>query len=144
MENPAIEKVPLCPFDVAALGEGLGIAVNPLFSAAKVSSRLARTYRLRHGLKEVVQELVVWSSTSRPSSDWGRVEELGEASWPMPPTTCASCSLPVGASRRILGREETPELARRCFACIPVFSELVAAVSVSVFRALRQESPSQS
>ena len=55
MENPAIEKVfHFARFDVAALAENLGIAVDPIF-CTKVASRLARTYSPRHGLKDVVQ-----------------------------------------------------------------------------------------
>ena len=44
-------------FDVAALASGLGIGVDPLF-CTKVGSRLARTYTPRHGLKDLVMELV--------------------------------------------------------------------------------------
>jgi DNA mismatch repair protein MutL len=53
-ENPGIEKVfHFARFDVAALAEGLGIRVNPIF-CTKVASRLGRTYAPRHGLKDVV------------------------------------------------------------------------------------------
>ena len=79
-ENGAIEKVfHFARFDVAALAENLGIAVQPIF-CTKIASRLGRTYAPRHGLKEVVQELVgVELDKKAQSSDWGRVEELTDA-----------------------------------------------------------------
>ncbi|MFM7169584.1 MAG: ribonuclease D, partial [Cyanobium sp.] len=79
-EDPAVEKVfHFARFDVAALAENLDIAVNPIF-CTKIASRLARTYAPRHGLKEVVNELVgVELDKQAQSSDWGRVEELSEA-----------------------------------------------------------------
>jgi len=107
-------------FEWPAWGKGLGIAVNPVLH--KVARRLARTYSSRHGLKEVVQEaLVVWSSTSSQSSDWGRSRKLARPQLAMPPRTCASCSLPVGASRRSGAGKERLELARRLLRLHPVF-----------------------
>ena len=77
MEATTIAKVfHFARFDVAALATGLGIRVNPLF-CTKVGSRLARTYTPRHGLKDLVMELVgVELDKQAQSSDWGRVDEL--------------------------------------------------------------------
>ena len=71
MESEGIEKVfHFARFDVAALATGLGISVNPLF-CTKVGSRLARTYTPRHGLKDLVMELVgVELDKQAQSSDW--------------------------------------------------------------------------
>ena len=124
-EDPAIEKVfHFARFDVAALAENLGIAVDPVF-CTKVASRLARTYAPRHGLKDVVNELVgVELDKQAQSSDWGRVEELsdtqlayaaGDVRWLL----AARDRLEV-----MLRREERWDLALRCFACVPVFSAL--------------------
>jgi ribonuclease D len=79
LENPAIEKVfHFARFDVAALAENLSIAVDPIF-CTKIASRLGRTYAPRHGLKDVVNELVgVELDKQAQSSDWGRVEELSD------------------------------------------------------------------
>jgi ribonuclease D len=98
--------------------------VEPVF-CTKVASRLARTYSSRHGLKEVVQELVgVELDKQAQSSDWGRVEDLGEAQL----LYAANDVRFLLAARRelvtILEREERIDLARRCFACLPVFAEL--------------------
>lgn len=125
MENAAIEKVfHFARFDVAALGEGLGIQVNPIF-CTKIGSRLARTYTNRHGLKDLVNELCkVELDKGAQSSDWGRVEELSEAQLAY---AANDVRYLLSARERLiemLVREERLELAERCFACIPVISEL--------------------
>ncbi len=134
MENPAIEKVfHFARFDVAALAEGLGIAVQPLF-CTKVASRLARTYSSRHGLKEVVQELVgVELDKQAQSSDWGRVDELGEAQLVYAANDVRYLLPAYRQLIVILEREERIDLARRCFACIPVFADLDRSRFGSVF-----------
>ena len=125
MENPAIEKVfHFARFDVAALAENLAIAVDPIF-CTKIASRLARTYAPRHGLKDVVNELVgVELDKQAQSSDWGQVDELSEAQL----TYAAGDVRWLLAARdrleRMLRREDRWDLASRCFACIPVFSDL--------------------
>jgi ribonuclease D len=111
-------------FDVAALGEGLGIAVNPLF-CTKVASRLARTYTNRHGLKELVQELCgVELDKGSQSSDWGRVEELSEAQLAYAANDVRYLLAARDRLVQMLGREERLDLAQRSFACIPVIAEL--------------------
>ena len=104
LEAQSVEKIfHFARFDVAALASGLGINVAPLF-CTKVGSRLARTYTPRHGLKDLVMELVgVELDKGAQSSDWGRVDELTDASWPTPPTMCAICFQPVSAWSRCCG-----------------------------------------
>ncbi len=125
MEAAAIEKVfHFARFDVAALAEGLGIAVAPLF-CTKVASRLARTYSPRHGLKEVVQELVgVELDKQAQSSDWGRVEELSDSQLAYAANDVRYLLPARDRLHQMLEREERLELAQRCFVCIPVFSDL--------------------
>ena len=124
-ENAAIEKVfHFARFDVAALAENLAIRVNPIF-CTKIASRLARTYAPRHGLKEVVGELVgIELDKQAQSSDWGRVEELSEAQLAY---AAGDVRWLLPARERLelmLRREERWTLAQRCFACIPVFADL--------------------
>jgi ribonuclease D len=124
-EDPAVEKVfHFARFDVAALAENLGIAVHPVF-CTKIASRLARTYAPRHGLKEVVNELVgVELDKQAQSSDWGRVEDLTEAQLTY---ACGDVRWLLPARERLeamLRREERWTLAQQCFACIPVFATL--------------------
>jgi ribonuclease D len=125
LEDPATEKVfHFARFDVAALAENLDIAVAPLF-CTKIASRLARTYSPRHGLKEVVGELVgVELDKQAQSSDWGRVEELSDAQLAY---AAGDVRWLLAARDRLevmLRREERWELARRCFGCVPVIADL--------------------
>jgi ribonuclease D len=125
MEAERIEKVfHFARFDVAALGEGLGIQVNPLF-CTKIGSRLARTYTNRHGLKDLVNELCkVELDKGAQSSDWGRVEELSDVQLAYAANDVRYLLAARARLIEMLEREERLELARRCFACIPVISEL--------------------
>ena len=125
LENAAIEKVfHFARFDVAALAENLGIAVNPLF-CTKIGSRLARTYAPRHGLKDVVQELVgVELDKQAQSSDWGRVEELSDGQLAYAAGDVRWLLAARDQLEKMLRREQRWQLAQRCFACVPVFADL--------------------
>lgn len=125
MESPAVEKVfHFARFDVAALASGLAIDVQPVF-CTKIASRLARTYTPRHGLKDLVQELVgVELDKSSQSSDWGRVEELSEAQLSYAANDVRYL-LPARQRLEVmLRREGRWDLAQRCFQCVPVIAEL--------------------
>ena len=124
-EAAAVEKVfHFARFDVAALATGLGIAVQPLF-CTKVGSRLGRTYTPRHGLKDLVLELVgVELDKGAQSSDWGRVDELTETQLSYAANDVRYL-LPARAQLELmLRREGRWDLAQRCFACIPVIADL--------------------
>lgn len=63
-------------FDLATLQYHLDIHTQPFF-CTKLTSKLARTYSPRHGLKELVSELEgVDLDKSAQSSDWGNVASL--------------------------------------------------------------------
>ena len=125
MEAEFIEKVfHYARFDVAALATGLGIKVNPIF-CTKVASRLARTYSPRHGLKEVVNEMVgVELDKQAQSSDWGRVDELSDQQLAYAANDVRYLLPARDRLEQMLRREERWQLAERCFLCIPVFSDL--------------------
>ena len=125
MEAETIEKVfHFARFDVAALAAGLAIKVNPIF-CTKVASRLGRTYSPRHGLKDVVQELVgVELDKQAQSSDWGRADELSDQQLAYSANDVRYLLPARQQLHRMLEREERLELAQQCFKCIPVFSEL--------------------
>ncbi len=58
-------------FDIAALRHALGVVTAPVY-CTKIASRLVRTYTDRHGLKELVRELLGQElSKVQQSSDWG-------------------------------------------------------------------------
>ncbi len=125
MENPSIEKVfHFARFDVAALTSGLNIKVDPIF-CTKIASRLARTYSPRHGLKEVVMELVgVELDKHAQSSDWGRVEELSSAQLKYAANDARFLIAIQQQLKKMLLREKRWDLAQRCFKCVPAISEL--------------------
>jgi ribonuclease D len=58
-------------FDLAAIDHYLGVVAAPVF-CTKIASRLVRTYTDRHGLKDLVRDLLgVELSKQQQSSDWG-------------------------------------------------------------------------
>ncbi len=65
-------------FDLAALEHYLGVMAAPVF-CTKIASKLTRTYTDRHGLKNLVEELLgATLSKQQQSSDWG-APEINEA-----------------------------------------------------------------
>jgi ribonuclease D len=58
-------------FDLAAIEHYLGVTAGPVF-CTKIASKLVRTYTDRHGLKDLVRELLGKEiSKQQQSSDWG-------------------------------------------------------------------------
>ena len=65
-------------FDIASIRAYLGVLATPVY-CTKTASRLIRTYTDRHGLKELVKELLGHDiSKQQQSSDWG-APELSDA-----------------------------------------------------------------
>jgi len=61
-------------FDLASIDAYLGVVAAPVY-CTKIASRLVRTYTDRHGLKEIVREIVgVEVSKAQQSSDWGAAD----------------------------------------------------------------------
>ena len=61
-------------FDLGVLHKALGVMPGPVY-CTKIASRLARTYTDKHGLKDLVRELLgVDLSKQQQSSDWGAAE----------------------------------------------------------------------
>ena len=61
-------------FDLASIQAFLGVMAAPVY-CTKTASRLVRTYTDRHGLKDLVRELLgVEISKQQQSSDWGAAE----------------------------------------------------------------------
>ncbi len=125
MENPSIEKVfHFARFDVAALANGLGIKVQPIF-CTKIASKIGRTYSPRHGLKEVILELVGIELDKRAqSSDWGQTDELSKEQLAYASNDVRYLLSAKEKLEKMLRREDRWNLTQRCFSCIPVMSEL--------------------
>jgi ribonuclease D len=105
-------------FDMATLCHAFGIMPAPIY-CTKIASKLARTYTDRHGLKDLVRELLgVDLSKQQQSSDWG-VAALSEAQL----TYAASDVLHLHALRTrldaMLARENRDALARAAFGYLP-------------------------
>jgi ribonuclease D len=105
-------------FDMAVLCHAFGIMPTPVY-CTKIASKLARTYTDRHGLKDLVRELIgVDLSKQQQSSDWGATA-LSEAQL----TYAASDVLHLHALRlkldAMLARENRDALARAAFAYLP-------------------------
>ncbi|ALA16664.1 MULTISPECIES: ribonuclease D [unclassified Chelatococcus] len=110
-------------FDLAVIEHYLGVMPGPVF-CTKIASRLTRTYTDRHGLKDVLRELLsVEISKQQQSSDWG-ASTLSEAQL----AYAASDVLHLHALRdkleALLAREGRTELARQCFAFLPTRARL--------------------
>ena len=125
LEKKTIEKVfHFARFDVAALASNLNIEVNPIF-CTKIASKIARTYSPRHGLKEVVMETVgIELDKQAQSSDWGKVGDLTQKQLVYAANDVRYLLAAKQQLQEMLKREDRWELAKQCFQCIPVFSEL--------------------
>lgn len=65
-------------FDLAAIEHYLGVEASPVF-CTKIASKMIRTYTDRHGLKNLVNELLgAEISKQQQSSDWG-ADDINEA-----------------------------------------------------------------
>lgn len=105
-------------FDIAALYHAFGTLCAPVY-CTKIASKLIRTYTDRHGLKNLLQELLeVDISKHQQMSDWGAAE-LTEAQLDY----AASDVLYLHQLREKLDgrlhREGRADLAQRCFEFLP-------------------------
>ncbi len=105
-------------FDMAVLCQSFGVMAGPVY-CTKIASKLARTYTDRHGLKDLVKELLgVEISKQQQSSDWG-AEALTDAQL----AYAASDVLYLHALREkldaMLLREGRDPLSRAAFAYLP-------------------------
>ncbi len=111
-------------FDVAALKCNLKINTNNIF-CTKIASKLARTYTNKHGLKDLIHELVgIELDKSSQSSDWGSSEDLSNKQIDYAANDVRYLIKAMHKLRMILEREGRYELAQKCFKTIPVHSEL--------------------
>ena len=119
LSDPAILKIfHFARFDLGALQNALGVMAAPVYFT-KIASRLARTYTDRHGLKDLVRDLLGIDLTKQQQlSDWG-AEALSDAQL----TYAASDVLHLHALRdkldAMLAREGRTELAVACFRFLP-------------------------
>jgi ribonuclease D len=124
LANPDITKIfHFARFDLAALYNAFGVMPQPVY-CTKIASRLTRTYTDRHGLKDLVREVLnIDLSKQQQSSDWG-AQSLTEAQL----AYAASDVLHLHGLRErldaMLVREGRTELAQACFDFLPFRAKL--------------------
>jgi ribonuclease D len=133
LEAREVEKVfHFARFDVAALSHYLGIQVAPLYCTRTVS-KLVRTYTDRHGLKDCLLEFlnVELDKTARHTA-WSNPALTPEQQFYA--ISDVTLLLPLkDRLEELLAREGRAELARQCFAVIPVLARLDVLGFVDLF-----------
>jgi ribonuclease D len=110
-------------FDLAVLSNAFGVMPGPVY-CTKIASRIARTYTDKHGLKDLVRELLGQDiSKQQQSSDWG-ADTLSDAQI----AYAAADVLHLHALKErldtMLAREGRAELAHSCFGFLPTRARL--------------------
>jgi ribonuclease D len=119
LTDPAVTKIfHFGRFDIAMFWLHLGVVTQPVY-CTKIASKLARTYTDRHGLKDILKELLgIDISKAQQSSDWGAAQ-LSEDQV----AYAASDVLHLHALRArlddMLAREGRETLAAACFGFLP-------------------------
>jgi ribonuclease D len=110
-------------FDVGMFQRYLGVVTSPIY-CTKIASKLVRTYTDRHGLKDLVKELLnVDLSKEQQSSDWG-APDLTERQLAYAANDVAYLHKLKEVLDRMLAREHRTELAQACFAFLPARATL--------------------
>jgi ribonuclease D len=110
-------------FDLAILLRTFGVMATPVY-CTKIASRLTRTYTDKHGLKDILREVLgIEVSKQQQLSDWG-AEKLTDAQI----AYAASDVLHLHALKtrldEMLAREGRERLAEACFRFLPTRAEL--------------------
>jgi ribonuclease D len=119
LTDPAVTKLfHFARFDVAMFRQYLGVDTQPLY-CTKIASKLVRTYTDKHGLKDLVRELLgVDLSKEQQSSDWGATT-LTEKQLAYAANDVAYLHQLKTALDGMLAREGRTHLAQACFDFLP-------------------------
>lgn len=110
-------------FDIAAMLHAFGTITAPVY-CTKIASRLVRTYTDRHGLKNLLQELLdVDISKQQQMSDWG-AENLSDAQLEYAASDVLYLHRLREALNARLQREGRMEMAQACFDFLPMRAQL--------------------
>ncbi len=110
-------------FDVAVIRHYLGIDVAPLY-CTKIASKLTRTYTDRHGLKDLIKELLgIELNKQQQSSDWG-AHVLSDAQKQYAAQDVIYLHELKSRLDQMLEREGRLDIARACFDFVPVRAAL--------------------
>ena len=124
LADPGVTKIfHYARFDMAVLKQRFGVVPGPVY-CTKIASKLVRTYTDRHGLKDLVRELLnIDLSKQQQSSDWG-AEKLSDAQLDYAASDVLYLHDLKRHLDRMLGREGRSELADTCFRFLPARIEL--------------------
>jgi ribonuclease D len=124
LADPAVTKIfHYARFDVAVLKHRFGVVTGPVY-CTKIASKLVRTYTDRHGLKDIVRELLnIDLSKQQQSSDWGG-EKLSDAQLEYAASDVLYLHDLKRHLDRMLVREGRMDLARQCFDFLKTRCEL--------------------
>ena len=110
-------------FDLAAIEHYLGVTATPVF-CTKIASKLVRTYTDRHGLKDLVRELLGKElSKQQQSSDWGG-PVLSDAQLEYAASDVRYLHAMHAIFVERLAREGRTEIAQACFDFLPMRARL--------------------
>jgi len=110
-------------FDIAALLKTFGILTSPVY-CTKIASKLVRTYTDRHGLKNLLQEVLDTDiSKQQQSSDWGS-EILTDAQLEYAASDVLYLHRLKDELDLRLKREGRLDLAKSCFDFLPTRAKL--------------------
>ena len=110
-------------FDIAMFRRYLNVDCKPVY-CTKIASKLVRTYTDKHGLKDLVRELLgVELSKEQQSSDWG-AKTLSEKQLAYAASDVAHLHQLKTILDAMLARESRTHLAKACFDFLPGRVEL--------------------
>ena len=134
LEDKKIMKIfHFARFDLATLKYNLSIETQNIF-CTKIASKLARTYTNKHGLKDMINELLgIELYKSSQSSDWGSEEKLSQDQINYAANDVKYLIKAMEKLTIILKREKRYEIAQKCFAAIPIHSELDIQHFINIF-----------
>ena len=105
-------------FDLAIMRAYLNVMAAPVF-CTRTASRLVRTYTDRHGLKELVKEILGQDlSKQQQTSDWG-APEITDAQREYAASDVRYLHALMARLEERLARENRAELAQACFDFLP-------------------------
>jgi len=105
-------------FDLAALYQAFGVMPAPVY-CTKIASRLTRTYTDKHGLKDLVRDLLgVDLSKQQQLTDWGAAQ-LTEAQVAYAASDVVHLHALKDKLDVLIAREGRGQLAAACFGFLP-------------------------
>ena len=124
LADPKVTKLfHFARFDVAMFRRYLNVDCAPIY-CTKIASKLVRTYTDRHGLKDLVRELLgIELSKEQQSSDWG-AKVLSEKQLAYAAADVAHLHALKTQLDAMLAREGRTELAKACFDFLPARANL--------------------